>query len=135
MGKYVLQSAQHSLWDLIAVEVTKFWGELKRLEAKKAYVYSALEKCRRANEHLYLIHKDPVGKAHFVIKFLKFSSDEALRAFKIQDRFQIIHIVQIIVEKDNALQKVKAKTEDLQKEIKEVYSLFKPLIEKGLPHF
>ena len=43
MGKTVLQSAQHSLWDLIAVEVTKFWGELKRLEAKKAYIYSALK--------------------------------------------------------------------------------------------
>ena len=44
MGKYVLQSAHHSLWDLIAVEVTKFWGELKRLEAKEAYIYSTLEK-------------------------------------------------------------------------------------------
>ena len=33
------------------------------------------------------------------------------------------------------MQKVKAKIEELQKEIKEIYSLFKPLIEKGLPHF
>ena len=44
MGKSILQSTQHSLWDLIAVEVTKFWGELKKLEDKKAYIYSALEK-------------------------------------------------------------------------------------------
>lgn len=50
MGKSVLQLARHSLWDLIGVEVIKFWGELKRLEAKKAYIYLALEKCRRANE-------------------------------------------------------------------------------------
>lgn len=42
MDKSVLQSTQHSLWDLIAVEVTKFWGELKRLESKKAYIYSSL---------------------------------------------------------------------------------------------
>ena len=27
------------------------------------------------------------------------------------------------------------KTEALQKEIKEIYAIFKPLIEKGLPHF
>ena len=42
-GKAVLQSTQHSIWDLITVEVTKFWGELKRLEAKKDYIYSSLE--------------------------------------------------------------------------------------------
>ena len=135
MGRYVLQSTQHSLWDLIVVEVTKFWGELKRMETKKDYIYSALEKCRRANEQLYLIHKEPIGKALSVIKFLKFSFDDALRDFKIQDRFQIIHTVQKIVDKDNAIEKVKAKIEDLQKDIKEIYSLFKPLIEKGLPHF
>jgi hypothetical protein len=75
VGRFVLQSSQHSLWDLIVVEVTKFWGELKRLESKKAYIYLALEKCKRANEQLYLIQKEPIGKAHFVIKFLKFSSD------------------------------------------------------------
>ena len=87
MGKPVLQSTQHSLWDLIIVEVTKFGGDMKRLEANKGYIYSALEKCRRSNEQLYLIHKEPVGKEHSIIKFLKFSSDEALRAFKIHDRF------------------------------------------------
>ena len=115
MGKSVLQSAQHSLWDLFTIEVTKFWGELKRLEAKKAYIYSALEKCRRSNEQLYLIHKDPIAKAHSVIKFLKISSDEALRDFKIHDRFKMIHYVQRIVDKDNALKKFKEKTKDLQK--------------------
>ena len=110
VGKYVLQSTQHSLWDLIVVEVTKFWGELKRLEAKKDYIYSTLEKCRRDNEQLSLIQKQHVGKALSVIKFLKFSSDEALRAFKIQDRFQMIHAVQKNVDKDNAMKKVKEKT-------------------------
>ena len=84
---------------------------------------------------LYMIHKYFVTKAHSFIKFLKFSSDEALRAFKLHDRFQRINSVQRIIDKDIALQKVKLKIEDLQKEIKDVYSLFKPLIEKGLPHF
>ena len=76
-----------------------------------------------------------MAKADSVIKFLKFSSDEALRSFKIHDRFQMIHLVHKIVDKDIALQKVKLNIEELQKEIKDVYSLFKPLIEKGLPHF
>ena len=134
-GKLVLQSAQHSIWDLISIEVTKFWGELKRLEAKKAYIYSSLEKYRKANEKLYMMHKDLVPKAQTIIKFLKFSSDEALRAFKIIDRFQMIHSVQRTINKDVALQKVKSRIEELQKEIKEVYSLFKPLVEKNLPHF
>ena len=49
------------------------------------------------------MHKDHVAKAHSVIKFLKFSSHEALRAFKIHDRFQMIHSVQRIVDKDIAL--------------------------------
>lgn len=60
--KFVLQSTKHSLWDLIVIEVTKCWGELKMLESNKSYIYSALEKCRRANERLYLIHKETVGK-------------------------------------------------------------------------
>ena len=47
----------------------------------------------------------------------------------------MINLVQRIIDKDIALQKVKAKIEELKKEIKEVYSLFKPLIDKGLPHF
>lgn len=62
-GKSVLQSAQHSIWDLISIEVTKFWGELRRLETKKAYIYSTLEKYRKANEQLYMMHKDPIPKA------------------------------------------------------------------------
>ena len=47
----------------------------------------------------------------------------------------MIHLVQRIIDKDIALQKVKANIEELPKEIKEVYSLFKPFIEKGLSHF
>ena len=113
----------------------KFWGELKRLEAKKAYIYSSLEKYIRENEQLYMIHKDLAAKAHSIIKFLKFFSNESLRAFKIHDKFQIIHLVQRIIDKDISLQNLRLKIEYLQKEIKDVYSLFKPLIEKGLPHF
>ena len=110
-GKSVLQSTQHSIWDLISLEVTNFWGELRRLETKKAYMYSALENNKKANEHFYMMHKDHVPKAQVVIKFMKYSSDEALRAFKIPDRFQMIHSVQRIVDKEMALQKVKSKIE------------------------
>lgn len=115
--------------------MTMFWGELKRLEANKAYIYPTLEKYKKANEQLYIMHKDPVPKAQSVIKFLNFSFDDALRDFKIHDKFQMIHLVQKIIDKDIALQKFKVKIEELQKELKEVYSLFKPVIEKGLPHF
>ena len=47
-----LQSAQHYLWDLIAVEVAKIREEMKRLEAKKSYIYLALDKCTIAKEKL-----------------------------------------------------------------------------------
>ena len=69
------------------------------------------------------------------IKFLKFSSDDALRNFNIPDRFQMILKAQRIVDKDNVIQRVKQKIETLQKEIKEFYVLFRSLIEKGLPPF
>ena len=58
--------------------------------------------------------------------FLNFSSQESLRAFKILDRFQMIHSIQRIIDKEVALQKVKA-IEELQKEIKDVYALLKAL--------
>ena len=47
----------------------------------------------------------------------------------------MIHSIQRIIDKDIALLKVKLKIEDMQKEIKDFYSLFKPLIDKALPHF
>ena len=50
MGKELLKSTQHSLWDLIIVEVSKFWKDLKRMEVKKAYIYSALDKHKLATE-------------------------------------------------------------------------------------
>ena len=45
-SKEVLKSAQHSLWDMIS----KFWKELRRMEAKKAYIYSTLDKHKLATE-------------------------------------------------------------------------------------
>ena len=50
-----------------------------------------------------MMHKDLVPKDQAVIKFLKYSSDEALRDFKIPDRFHMIHSVQRIVDKEMTL--------------------------------
>ena len=63
------------------------------MEAKKAYIYSSLEKHKLATQQLDHVHKEPVGKAQSVINFLKFSSDEALQAFKVNDRYQTIMLV------------------------------------------
>lgn len=135
LGKEVLKSAQHSLWDVISIEVNKFWSELKRMEAKKAYIYSAIEKHKLATEQLGHLHKEPIEKAQSVINFLKFSSDEALQAFKVTNRYQTIMFVKRVLDRDELMRKVHNRIEALQKEIKETYAIFKPLIEKGLPHF
>lgn len=81
------------------------------------------------------LHKEPVEKAQSVINFLKFSSDEALQAFKVTERYQTIMLVKRVLDKDELMRKVHNRTEVLQKQIKEIYAIFKPLIEKGLPHF
>ena len=44
-------------------------------------------------------------------------------------------LVKRVIDKDEMIKKVKKKFEALQKEIKEIYSLFKALIDKGMPHF
>ena len=44
-------------------------------------------------------------------------------------------LVKRVIYIDELIRKVHNRIEALQKEIKEVYSIFKPLIEKGLPHF
>ena len=111
--------------------MNKFWNELKWIEAKKEYIYSALEKHKLDTEQLAHLHKEPVEKAQSVINFLKFSSDEALHAFKVGDRYQTIMLVKRVIDKDELIRKVHNKTETLQKEIKEKYSIFKPLIGKG----
>ena len=134
LGKGVLKSAQHSLWDLVSIEVNKFWSELKRMEDKRAYLYSALEKHKLATKQLDHLHKEPVDKAQSVINFLKFSFDEALQALKVSDKYQTIMLVKRF-DKDGLIRKVHNRTEALQNEIKEIYAIFKPLIEKGLPYF
>ena len=70
-----------------------------------------------------------------VIKFLKYSSYETLQAFKINDRYQTIMLLQRVVDKEDLGNKVHTKIEALHKEIKDMYALFKPLMEKGLPYF
>ena len=129
-GKDALQSAQHSLWDLISIEINKFWNELRRMEAKKAYIYSSLEKHKIDIEKLAHVHKQPIVKAQILMNFLKFSSDEAWHAFKVNDQFQTLMLFKRVIDKDEMIGKVKNRSEALQNEIKEIYSLFKPLIEK-----
>ena len=38
MGKEVLKSTQHSLSDMISIEVNMFWKELRRMEIEKSYI-------------------------------------------------------------------------------------------------
>ena len=135
MGKEVLKSSQHSLWDLTSIEVDKFWKELRRMEVNKSYMYFSLDKHKLATEQLAHLHKSPTEKALMVINFLKFSSNETLQAFKINDRYQTIMLLQRVVDKEELANKVHSKIETLQKKIKEMYALFKPLMEKGLPYF
>lgn len=135
MGKELLKSIQHSLWDLISVEVGKFWKELRRMEVKKAYIYSTLDKHKLATEKLAHLHKNPSERAKIAINFLKLSSEEALRAFKITDRYQTIIVLQRVIEKEELIQKVHDKSKVLKEEIKTIYAIFKPLMDKGLPYF
>ena len=60
IGKELLKSTQHSLWDLISVEVSKFWKYLKRMEVKTTYIYSALDKHKLATKQLAHLHKSPL---------------------------------------------------------------------------
>ena len=135
MGKELLKSTQHFLWDLLIVEVSKFWKDLKRMEVKKSYIYSALDKHKLATEQLAHLHKSPVERARVTINFLKLSSEEALQAFKITDRYQTILLLQRVIEKEELIQKVRDKCKVLQEEIKAIYVIFKPLMDKGLPYF
>ena len=105
------------------------------MEIKKAYIYSALDKHKLSTEQLTHLHKSPVEKALVVINFLKFSSDETLQVFKINDKYQTILLLQRVLDKEELTNKFHSKIEALQKEIKEMYALFKPLMEKGLPYF
>ena len=90
MGRDLLKSTHHFLWDLILGEVGKFWKDLRRLEVKKSYIYSALERHKLATEQLADLHKSLVEKAKSTITFLKFTSDEYLQNFKVNDRYQTI---------------------------------------------
>ena len=94
-----------------------------------------MEKHKLAIEQLSHVHKEPIEKAQMIMNFLKFSSDEALHTFKVINRFQTIMIVKRVIDKDEMIKEVKNRSEALQNEIKEICSLFKPLIEKGMPHF
>jgi len=106
MGRDLLKSTQHFLWDLISGEVGKFWKDLKRLEVKKSYIYLALEKHKLATKQLAHLHKSPVERAKSTINFLKFSLDEFLQTFKINDGYQTIFLLQRVVHKEELVQKV-----------------------------
>ena len=104
------------------------------MEVKKAYIYSALEH-KLATEQLAHLHKTPTERALMSIKFLKYSSDEALQGFEINDRYQTIMLLQRVIEKEELTQRVHDKIKVLQEEIKATYAILKPSMDKGLPHF
>ena len=108
---------------------------MRRMEVKKTYIYSALDKHKLDTEQLAHLHKTPAKKSQIVINLLKFSSNETLQAFKVNDRYQTILLLQRIIDKDELIKKVHSKTKTLQKETKEMYALFKPLFEKRFPYF
>lgn len=115
IGKEALKWSKHSMWDLILVEVDMFWGELRRMEAMKAYIYSSLEKHKLSTKQLAHVHKDPIEKYQMIMNFLKFSSDEALRAFKVNDQFQTLMLVKRVIDNGEMVRKVKNRYEALQK--------------------
>ena len=84
------------------------------MEVKKAYIYSALDKHKLATEQLARLHKTPKERAIMSIKVLKYSSNEALRAFKISDRYQTIMLLQRVIEKEELMQRVNDKIKVLQ---------------------
>ena len=94
-----------------------------------------MDKHKLATEQLAHLHKTPTEKALVVINFLNLSSDETLQAFKINDRYETIMFLQSVVDKEELVNKIHTKIEALHKEIKDMYALFKPLMEKGLPYF
>ena len=69
------------------------------------------------------------------IKFSKYSSDEALQTFKINDMYQTIMLLQRVIEKEELTQRVHDKIKVLQEEIKATYAIFKPLMDKGFAIF
>ena len=135
MGRDLLKSTQHFLWNVISGEVGKFWKDLRRLEVKKSYILTALERHKLAAEQLAHLHKSPVEKAQSTITFLKFTSDEYLHNFKVEDQFQTIFLLQRVVEKGELIQKVHDKCKALQEEVKAFYNAIRPLMDKGLPFF
>ena len=66
---------------------------------------------------------------------MKLSSKETLQAFKITNIYQTIILLQRVIEKEELIQKVHDKRKVLQEEIKIVYAIFKPLMDRGLPYF
>ena len=51
------------------------------------------------------------------------------------DRYQTILSLQRVIEKEELIQKVHGKSKALQEEIKTIYVIFKPLMDKGFPYF
>ena len=82
LGKEVLKSTQHSLWDLVSIEVKIFWKEMRRMDVKKAYIYSSLDKHTLATKQLAHFHKTPTEKAQIVINFLTFPLVKHYRPLK-----------------------------------------------------
>ena len=87
------------------------------MEAKKSYIYCALEKHKLATQQLAHLHKEPMEKAQSVINFLKFSSDEALQA-RLVTGIKTIMLVKRVIDKDELIRKVHNRTKALKRKSK-----------------
>ena len=129
-GQLPLQGAKHFLWDLIAIEITKFWEYVYFIEEKDALTSTTLLKFEIVNETL---QKKPMNKAQNAINFLSQTSNSTLATLGVKDRFSIIIWAKRFLEKHKLVNNVHAKAKQMDKGVKHFKETFKKKLKKGFP--
>jgi len=131
-GKTLLQEAQHVIWDVIIVEVSKFISYLNFINEKHNMVAIARNKCVFVNE---VLAKKPSKWNENAIDLLNSIPTADLQTIGVKDRTTLIISARRITTKHNLLRSVQNKDIQMDLSIQEFKDAFEQLFSKGLPSF
>ena len=102
-GKNALQGANHSLWDTLVVDITKFRQYFNPVEEKNVVAITALQKCTIVNETLSRRSCETYQNA---INFLNLVSNVQLETLGAKDKTAIIVGARKVIEKHKHMRNV-----------------------------
>lgn len=130
VGKSILKDARHTLWDQLALEVTKFRTYLEFVQEEFEIYNVSNKKCDVVAQELT---QRPIEVAQKIIEYMNSTSKSDLQVLKVENISTMIMMENKVIYKHRYVQSVRKKAQTLHKKIQHFRNKFSNIFNKGMP--